>query len=79
VEGGVGANGVAGRRDVLVRGTGQIAVMLSEPEALYVGPLQPTPGETLHLRVLEFPALQVREIWLGGERFGERGRVESTP
>jgi hypothetical protein len=76
---GTGANGVAGRQDVLVRGTGEIAVVLSEPESLYVGPLQPRPGETLHLRVLDFPALGVREIWLGDERFGERGRVGSMP
>ena len=79
VEGAPGADGVAGRRDVLVRGTGQIAVLLSEPEPLYVGPLQPRPGETLQLRVLDFPALDVREVWLGGERFGERGRVGPSP
>jgi len=75
----VGADGVAGRQDVLVRGTGEIAVVISEPESLYVGPLEPRPGETLHLRVLDFPLLGVREIWLGEERFGERGRVGAQP
>ncbi|MDH3686841.1 MAG: hypothetical protein OEP95_11485, partial [Myxococcales bacterium] len=79
VAGAAGASGVAGRQDVLVRGTGEIAVVLSDPESLYVGPLKPRPGETLRLRVLDFPSLGVREIWLGGERFGERGRVGATP
>jgi hypothetical protein len=79
VEGGTGADGVAGRQDVLVRGTGQVAVLLSEPEDLYVGPLQPRPGATLHLRVLSFPALGVREVWLGGQRFAERGRIGPSP
>lgn len=79
LEGGPGADGVAGQRNVLVRGTGQLAVAIGGPEPLYVGPLQPRPGETVRLRILEFPALDVREVWVGGERFGERGRVESTP